>query len=294
MNISTTILHPGASVVDLRRFDPSDRLGLGSKEDAESMLQADIRELAALQEVFAARKERALLIVLQGMDAAGKDGIIKHVMSGINPQGVDVHSFRQPSPEELAHDFLWRESTVLPQIGRIGIFNRSYYEEVLVVRVNREALGAENPKEASEAWRERYEDINAFERHLTRCGTIVIKFFLHLSKDEQRKRLLARLGNVEKLWKFSDADLEGHQQWEAYQRAYSEMLAGTSTTWAPWHIVPSDRKWVARAVVGKALLVALRRLPSEFPKPSEERIAKSALLARALQAEAEEGAISSA
>ena len=288
MNLKHTTIAPGESV-DLERYDPVDRCGLNSKEDSEQLLQANVRDLTALQEIFAARKERALLIVLQGMDAAGKDGVIKHVMSGINPQGVDVHGFRQPSTKELAHDFLWRESKVLPQFGRIGIFNRSYYEEVLVVRVNREAREAEGAKEGAETWRERYEDINAFERHLVRCGTIVLKFFLHLSKEEQRKRLLARLDDRDKLWKFSDADLDGHMHWDAYQRAYSEMLAGTSTTWAPWHIVPADRKWVSRAVVGEIVLSALRDLPAEYPKPSKERIEKSALLARALEGEAEKG-----
>ncbi len=286
MNLKHTTIAPGESV-DLERYDPADRCGLSSKEDSEQLLQANIRDLTALQEIFAARKERALLIVLQGMDAAGKDGIIKHVMSGINPQGVDVHGFRQPSAIELAHDFLWRESKVLPQFGRIGIFNRSYYEEVLVVRVNRAALEAEGAREAAESWHDRYEDINAFERHLVRNGTIILKFFLHLSKGEQRKRLLARLDNLDKLWKFSDADLDAHMHWDAYQRAYSEMLAGTSTTWAPWHIVPADRKWVSRAVVGEIVLSALRDLPAEYPKPSKERIEKSALLARALEGEAE-------
>ena len=288
MNIDSIQVAPGSSV-DLARYDPANRCGLGSKEDSERMLQEDIGELAALQDIFAARKERALLIVLQGMDAAGKDGIIKHVMSGINPQGVDVHGFRKPSAEELGHDFLWRESNVLPQVGRIGIFNRSYYEEVLVVRVNREARAAENPQEAIETWRERYEDINSFERHLVRCGTIVLKFFLHLSKEEQRRRLLSRLDDAGKLWKFSDADLEGHLHWNAYQRAYTEMLAGTSTTWAPWHILPADRKWVARAMAAKTILSQLRHLPARYPKASEERLQKSARLAEMLAAEAPDG-----
>ncbi len=283
MNLTNVTFAPGTPI-DLDRVDPADRCGLRSKEDSEQLLESDIRDLSALQEIFAARKERAVLIVLQGMDAAGKDGIIKHVMSGINPQGVDVHGFRQPSSKELAHDFLWRESKVLPQFGRIGIFNRSYYEEVLVVRVKREALGAEGV-EAAEDWRERFEDINAFERHLVRCGTIVLKFFLNISKEEQRQRLLARLDNVDKLWKFSDADLDGHLHWDAYRRAYSEMLHGTNTTWAPWHIVPADRKWVARAVVGKIVLATLQTLPSTYPKADKERFEKAARLARALEAE---------
>ncbi len=284
MNLENITIAPGSSV-DLAGLDPASRCGLGSKEESERILQQDIADLAALQEIFAARKERALLIVLQGMDAAGKDGIIKHVMSGINPQGVDVHGFRKPSGEELGHDFLWRESNVLPPFGRIGIFNRSYYEEVLVVRVNREVRSAENPQEALETWRERYEDINAFERHLVRNGTIVLKLFLHLSKEEQRRRLLARLENAEKLWKFSDADLEGHQHWKAYQRAYTDMLAATSTTWAPWHILPADRKWVARAMAARCIISILRRLPAEYPQASEVRLQKSAELARVLAAE---------
>ncbi|MGC8484695.1 MAG: PPK2 family polyphosphate kinase [Candidatus Baltobacteraceae bacterium] len=284
MNFENITIAPGSSV-DLAGYDPASRCGLGSKEESEHILQKDIVDLEALQDIFAARKERALLIVLQGMDAAGKDGIIKHVMSGINPQGVDVHGFRKPSVEELGHDFLWRESNVLPQLGRIGIFNRSYYEEVLVVRVNREARSAENPQEAFEAWRERYEDINAFERHLVRCGTIVLKFFLHLSKDEQRRRLLSRLENADKLWKFSDADLEGHLHWKAYQRAYTDMLAATSTAWAPWHILPADRKWVARAMAAKSILAALRHLPAKYPQASDERLQKSARLAQLLAAE---------
>ncbi len=284
MNLENITIAPGSSV-DLARFDPASRCGLGSKEESERILQQDIADLEALQDIFAARKERALLIVLQGMDAAGKDGIIKHVMSGINPQGVDVHGFRKPSGEELGHDFLWRESNVLPPFGRIGIFNRSYYEEVLVVRVNREVRSAENPQEARETWRERYEDINAFERHLVRNGTIVLKLFLHLSKEEQRRRLLARLENADKLWKFSDADLEGHQHWKAYQRAYTDMLAATSTTWAPWHILPADRKWVARAMAARCIISILRRLPAEYPEASEERLQKSAELARVLAAE---------
>ncbi|MHB8202034.1 MAG: PPK2 family polyphosphate kinase [Acidithiobacillus sp.] len=273
------------SNLDLGSYDPSGHCGLRSKEDAAEKLHRDIEKLATLQDVFAARKTHALLIVLQGMDAAGKDGIIKHVISGINPQGVYVRSFRQPTDEELRHDYLWRESKVLPEYGQMGIFNRSYYEEVLVVRVSRETQERENAREVADTWAERYEDINAFERHLTRCGTIVLKFFLHLSKDEQRRRLLDRLDDPSKMWKFSDADFEGHTRWDAYQRAFTEMLEHTSTDGAPWYVVPADRKWVARIVVGNIIVSALQHLSLEYPEPSEERRTAYTLLAESLREE---------
>jgi PPK2 family polyphosphate:nucleotide phosphotransferase len=248
-------------------------------------LGRDIERLAKLQDVFAAQSQHALLIVLQGMDAAGKDGIIKHVMSGVNPQGVDVHSFRQPSKEEELHDFLWRENNVLPARGRIAIFNRSYYEEVLVVRVQPEFLAAECAAPSPDLWKERYEDINALERHLVRCGTVMLKFFLHLSKDEQRKRLLARLEQPKKMWKLSDSDLQAHDRWDGYATAYSEMLARTSTQWAPWYVIPSDRKWVARAVVGAILNETLEGLDLHYPEPSPERRRRYAQIAEELKAE---------
>ncbi|HTA39214.1 MAG TPA: PPK2 family polyphosphate kinase, partial [Candidatus Acidoferrales bacterium] len=260
---------------------------LDSKDDARKILKRDVKRLCELQDMFAAQTSHAVLIVLQGMDAAGKDGIVKHVMTGLNPQGVNVYGFRAPTTEEVRHDFLWRESKVLPERGRIAIFNRSYYEEVLVVRVHPEILQAQGVADpGADPWTWRYEDINAFERHLTRCGTIVLKFCLHLSKEEQRKRLLRRLENPDKMWKASDADLVGHSEWDAYVSAYEAMLANTSTPWAPWHVVPADHKWVARCVIGGAVVAALEALNLEYPRLSDQRCATYAQLAKQLEAEA--------
>jgi PPK2 family polyphosphate:nucleotide phosphotransferase len=286
MQPSDFIVPPGSGTVSLAGYDTASKAGIDSKKDARKILQRDVEKLCALQDMFAAQTSHAVLIVLQGMDAAGKDGIVKHVMSGVNPQGVNVYSFRAPSPEELRHDFLWRENKVLPERGRIAIFNRSYYEEVLIVRVHPELLQSQGIADPGpDPWTGRYEDINAFERHLTRCGTIVLKFCLHLSKEEQRKRLLCRLETPNKMWKASDADLVGHSEWDAYVGAYEAMLAATSTPWAPWHVVPADRKWVSRAVVGAAVVAALEGLGLEYPQPSEARREKYGELAKALEAE---------
>jgi PPK2 family polyphosphate:nucleotide phosphotransferase len=273
--------------IRLRDDDAASKDGFSKKKDSRKALRADLDSLARLDDVFAARRDRAMLIVLQGMDAAGKDGLIKHVMSGMNPQGVDVYSFRKPSEEELLHDYLWRESKVLPQRGRVAIFNRSYYEEVLVARVEPQVLKNESATPSDAEWHDRYDDINAFERHLTRCGTVVLKFFLHVSKGEQRKRLLKRLQTPTKMWKASDADLDAHERWDAYMRAYEEMLAHTNTLWAPWHVVPADRKWVARAVVGRTLVETFEKLKLEYPEPSPQRRALFARLATKLEAEGE-------
>ncbi len=274
------------AAVRLSDYDPASKAGFDDKDDSLRALECDIEKLAHLHDVFAAQSEHALLVVLQGMDAAGKDGIIKHVMAGMNPQGVNVYGFRQPTEEERRHDFLWRESKVLPERGRIAIFNRSYYEEVLVVRVLPELLGQEGEERAgAREWERRYRDINAFERHLTDCGTVVLKFCLHLSKEEQRKRLLARLEDPEKMWKASQADLEGHARWAEYVEAYEAMLSHTSTAWAPWYLVPADRKWVSRAVVGGIVVEALERLKLHYPKPGEQRRELFAKLAVQLRAE---------
>jgi len=274
------------ATVDLAEFDPRSKAGFAKKREALEALEDDVARLITLHDVFAAQSKYALLIVLQGMDAAGKDGIIKHVMSGMNPEGVGVYEFRKPTDEEERHDFLWRESKVLPERGRIAIFNRSYYEEVLVVRVHPELLASEGAESNGVVgWQQRYDDINAFERHLTRCGTIVLKFFLHLSKEEQRKRLLARLETPDKMWKCSDADLEGHSRWDDYMSAYQEMLDHTSTQWAPWYVVPADRKWVSRAVVGGVVVDALDRLGLRYPEPSAGRSRLFAGLAEQLKAE---------
>jgi len=247
------------------------------KADAERKLRADIERLAALQDMFYAQGQRAMLIIFQGMDAAGKDGAIKHVMSGVNPQGVDVSSFKTPSTEELAHDYLWRSTKALPQRGRIGIFNRSYYEELGVVRVHAAILAGETlPPEARapNVWNERFEDIAAYERYLTRNGTLILKFFLHLSKDEQRKRLLERIDTPEKNWKISAADVRERAYWDAYQHVYGEMLTHTSTEVAPWYIVPADHKWFTRAAVADIIVARLEGLELAYPRVSDEQRAE--------------------
>jgi PPK2 family polyphosphate:nucleotide phosphotransferase len=274
------------SAIQLSDYDPSSKAGFDDKKDALRTLEGDIERMEEQQDMFAAQTERAILIVLQGMDTAGKDGIIKHVMTGINPEGVHVHSFREPSTTELRHDYLWRESNALPERGRIAIFNRSYYEEVLVVRVQPQLLSREGVTAVSDVlWQNRFEDINAFEHHLTRSGTIVLKFFLHISKDEQRKRLLARLETPTKMWKASDADLAGHAQWDAYANAYEEMLGRTSTPWAPWYAIPSDHKWVARVLVASIILDTFERLQLAYPEPSPARREAYEKLADQLEAE---------
>jgi PPK2 family polyphosphate:nucleotide phosphotransferase len=271
--------------IDLNDCNPRSRAGFKSKSEAEKILKEDSRRLADLHDVFAAQTEHALLVVLQGMDSAGKDGIIKHVMSGMNPQGVNVYGFRKPSDEEELHDFLWRATQVLPARGRIAIFNRSYYEEVLVVRVEPDLLKEEAASDRHHVWEHRYEDINCFERHLTRCGTIVVKFFLHLSKEEQRQRLCERLKTPDKMWKASDADLAGHAKWDAYAYAYRQMLEHTNTEWAPWHVVPADRKWVARALVARKIVETLESLKLRYPDLSPQRKKRYAELAAQLETE---------
>jgi len=286
MQLSDFVVPPG-SAVSLAAYDTASTAGIDSKEDARAFLKGDVKELCKLQDKFAAQTSHAVLIVLQGMDAAGKDGIIKHVMTGLNPQGVNVYGFRAPTTQEVRHDFLWRESKVLPERGRIAIFNRSYYEEVLVIRVHPEMLLAQGVTDPGpDPWTPRYDDINAFERHLTRNGTIVLKFCLHLSKEEQRKRLLTRLETPDKMWKASDADLVGHSEWDAYVKAYEAMLTATSTEWAPWYIVPADRKWVSRCVVGAVVVDALQKLGLAYPQPSPERVEKYGELAKQLESEA--------
>lgn len=286
MKADEFVVAPDRAGFDLSAFDPRSKAWLENKEDGRKALERSAEKLAKLHDIFAAQSEYALLIVLQGMDAAGKDGIIKHVMSGMNPQGVDVYSFRQPTEEEDRHDFLWPQSKVLPARGRFAIFNRSHYEEVLIVRVHPELLEKENVRRVPDLWQQRYEDINAFERHLSRCGTVILKFFLHLSKEEQRARLLARLEQPEKMWKASDADLEGHRHWDEYAAAYREALAHTSTSCAPWYVIPADRKWVARAVVGAIVVEALEGLNLHYPEPTAERRRRYAELAEELKSEA--------
>jgi PPK2 family polyphosphate:nucleotide phosphotransferase len=259
----------------LRRHRPDERGPFAGKSEALDHLKRGVEELEARQELLHAQGEHSLLIILQGLDAAGKDSAIKHVMSGVNPQGTEVHAFKQPSQEELAHDYLWRAATRLPERGRIGIFNRSYYEEVLVVRVHPELLGAERLPDrcvTKKIWAERFEDINAFERYLWRNGTIVRKFFLYVSRAEQRQRLLERLVDPSRNWKFSPADLAEHGRWRDYMDAYRDALAATSTAHAPWYIVPADHKWFAHALIADVIVRTLDDLDLRLPKlPRDQR-----------------------
>ena len=257
----------------LRQIDPRDGGGL-KKQEGQEYLQRGIRMLAALQDRLYAQDEWGVLLVFQAMDAAGKDGAIKHVMSGLNPQGCQVYSFKAPSSEELDHDFMWRTSKALPERGRIGIFNRSYYEEVLVVRVHPAILdGQKLPKRVvtKRIWEDRFEDIVAFERYLARQGYVILKFFLHVSKEEQKERFLERLDRPEKNWKFSKADVQEREHWDAYQRAYEDMIRATAAPHAPWYVVPADRKWFTRLVVAAAIHDALDRLKLAYPTVSEAK-----------------------
>jgi PPK2 family polyphosphate:nucleotide phosphotransferase len=264
----------------LRDFDPGETKSK-FEDRADELLAASIRIISDLQEKLYAQDRWSILLVFQAMDAAGKDGTIKHVMSGINPQGCRVTSFKAPSSTELNHDFLWRCNRQLPERGQIGIFNRSYYEETLVVRVHKAMLAAERiPDElrGKHLWRDRFEDINAYEKYLARNGTIIRKFFLHISRAEQKKRFLARLDEPGKNWKFSDADLKERAYWDDYQDAYEEMIQATATPHAPWHIVPANHKRFAHIVVAGAVIDALESLQLEFPKVTREQ---QEILARA-------------
>jgi len=244
-------------------------------ERAKEILEKNRVELDAAQELLYANDTRSVLLIFQAMDAAGKDGTIRHVMAGVNPQGCQVFSFKQPSAEELDHNFLWRCMKSLPERGRIGIFNRSYYEDVLVVKVHPEWINeAQFGKPDKKFWEKRYEDINNFEKHLARNGTVVIKFFLHLSKNEQKKRFLARLNDPKKQWKFSETDLPDRELWKDYQKAYEDALSATSTKKAPWYIIPADSKPFARAVVAEIIVAAINDLKLEYPKISPEKMAK--------------------
>jgi PPK2 family polyphosphate:nucleotide phosphotransferase len=243
------------------------------KARAKEALDQNLRDLAEAQSLLYADDRYAVLIVLQAMDAAGKDGTIKHVMSGVNPQGCQVYSFKKPSNEELDHNFLWRYMKSLPERGRIGIFNRSYYEDVLVVKVHPEFLGAQLPREkvGKKFWEERYEDINSFERHLVRNGTLILKFFLNVSKEEQKRRFLERLDRPEKNWKFSPSDMAERGFWEDYMQAYEDALSATSTEEAPWYVIPADYKWVTRSVVADIVTTSIRSLDLKYPVVTPEK-----------------------
>jgi PPK2 family polyphosphate:nucleotide phosphotransferase len=271
----------------LKDVDPGDTLGMGSeaKPRVKQALAMGIEALAKLQDMLYAQDRLAVLVIFQAMDAAGKDGTIKHVMSGVNPQGCQVYSFRAPNDEELDHDFLWRCVKCLPERGRIGIFNRSYYEEVLVVRVHQELLERERlPVTASpeEIFEDRYTDIRHFEQYLGRNGIVVLKFFLHVSKKEQKKRLLERLENPQKYWKFSGADVKERDYWNDYMDAYETMVRRTATKDAPWYVVPADNKWFTRAVVAAAIIDALGSLDLHYPEIGPEKRKELAAARRAL------------
>ena len=253
----------------LKDFDPADTGHWRSKEHAAEALQDGVQRMADLQDKLYAQDRWALLLIFQAMDAAGKDGAIKHVMSGINPQGCQVYSFKAPSERELQHDFLWRTTLDLPERGHIGIFNRSYYEEVLVVRVHPELLAGEKVPPSlvgKKIWEERFEDIVCFERHMARSGTVIRKFFLHLSRKEQKKRFLKRLEEPEKNWKFSAGDIHERECWDDYQDAYEDMIRNTSTKHAPWYVVPADNKWFSRLVISTVIVDTLESLGLDYPK----------------------------
>jgi PPK2 family polyphosphate:nucleotide phosphotransferase len=259
---------PGAKVRLERDFDPAFKAGVENKREGLELLQQGVELLSEYQARLAAQDVRGVLVVLQGLDASGKDGTIRHVMSGVNPQGVGVHSFKVPSHEELSHDYLWRHINRLPARGEIGIFNRSHYEEVLVVRVHPENLERERVPDAAKGkgiWRRRYREINDWERYLADNGFRIVKLLLNLSKEEQRVRLLRRLDVPERNWKFSISDVEERPYWDAYQLAFSEMLTHTSTAWAPWHVIPADRKWFARLVAARVIVATLMELDPQYP-----------------------------
>jgi PPK2 family polyphosphate:nucleotide phosphotransferase len=283
---------PGKSV-RLKDYDPGwngdPKVPKEQRKDfAQNLLSEDVSMLAAAQELLYASDSWAVLLIFQAMDAAGKDGTIKHVMSGVNPQGVQVYSFKHPSAEELDHDFLWRSTRVLPERGRIGIFNRSYYEEVLIVKVHPELVAAQkipDTKLDKSFWKQRYESINALEQHLVRNGTLILKFFLHLSKDEQRKRFLDRVNDPKKHWKFSPADVAERSFWKDYQAAYEEMLEATSTKWAPWYVIPADHKWVSRAAVANIVVREIAALNLRYPEVTDEKREQIARAKKQLESE---------
>ena len=272
MNHEHFIVPPGKKI-RLKDYDPGFTAHYQNKDEASTKLRKDIERLAKYQDVLYAQNTYALLVVLQAMDTAGKDGIIRHVMSGVNPQGTQVHSFKTPSAEELDHDFLWRNMRALPERGGIGIFNRSYYEEVLIVRVHPEILDLQKLPPALKGkniWKQRFDEINNFEKYLVRNGIVVLKFFLNLSKEEQKRRLLARINTPEKNWKFSLTDAKERAHWDDYMMAFEDAFNHTSTEHAPWHIVPADHKWFTRTVVADIIVEKLKALKLRYPAISKE------------------------
>ena len=275
MNHDPFIVPPGKKI-KLKDYDPGFTGKFKNKEEATEKLRKDVQRLAKLQDVLYAQNTYGLLVILQAMDAAGKDGAIRHVMSGVNPQGTQVFSFKGPSAEELDHDYLWRSFKALPERGRIGIFNRSYYEEVLVVRVHPEILNfSQLPaelKKKKDIWEKRFDEINNFERYLVRNGIHVVKFFLNVSKEEQKRRFLARIETPEKNWKFSVNDAKERAFWDEYMDAFEDCFNHTSTDWAPWYIIPADNKWFTRAAVADVIIEKLKSLNLAYPQVSEEHM----------------------
>jgi len=272
MNIDKFLVPPGKKI-NLKDYDPDYTGDYNKKEEAKEILTSNIAKLSALQDILYASNSYALLITLQAIDAAGKDGMIKHIMSGVNPQGCQVYSFKSPSVEELDHDYMWRCLKVLPEKGKIGIFNRSYYEEVLVVKVHKEILDKQNipeEKKKGKLWEERYEDINNIEKYFHRNGIINLKFFLNISKEEQKLRFLKRINTPEKNWKFSMSDLKERNYWKEYMNAFEDMLNNTSSKHTPWYVVPANNKWFSRAVVSEIIVKTLESLNLKYPEVSEE------------------------
>lgn len=273
MDISKFLVEPSAKF-DLSEIKTDYTGRIESKEQAENMLSKNIEIMTELQDKLYAQDKYSVLIIFQAMDAAGKDGTIKHVMSGLNPQGTQVFSFKQPSKEELDHGFLWRIQKVVPERGRIGIFNRSHYEDVLIVRVHNLIRFQQIPEELidDKIWQKRFRQINDFEKYLYENGTVIIKFFLHISKEEQKKRFLSRIDDPAKNWKFSAADVEERKYWNDYMNAYQDAISATSTKYAPWYIIPADKKWFARLAVSEIIVQTLKKLNPEYPSLSKEQI----------------------
>ena len=272
----------------LSNYDPGDTCGLKNKHEASELLQQGIEWLAREQGMLYAQDRWSLLLIFQAMDAAGKDGTIKHVMSGVNPQGCQVFSFKEPSQEDLSHDFMWRYSKRLPERGRIGIFNRSYYEEVLIVRVHEKIFKQQKipqPLAGTRIWDERLADIANFEDYLNRQGVVILKFFLHVSRKEQKKRFMRRLDTPEKNWKFSPSDVHEREFWEGYMRAYEEAIRATASEHAPWFVVPADHKWFTRLAVAAAIVQAVEQLNLTYPKPDAKKSAELAAMRAALASE---------
>ena len=288
MNHDPYIVKPGSQISLVKDYNPGYKCEFHQKGDAVRKLKAGILQLAKYQDILYAQNNYSLLIIFQAMDAAGKDSTIKHVMSGVNPQGCQVFSFKAPSEEELDHDYLWRSMRALPERGRIGIFNRSYYEELLIVRVHPEILKKQQlpsfPK-GDQIWKQRFEEINNFEKYLVNNGVIILKFFLNVSKSVQRKRFLERIDSPEKNWKFSASDLQERSFWDDYMNAYEEVFNHTSTEFAPWYIVPADRKWFTRLIVADIICQKLQELNLQYPKISEEYKRKLSEAKKALEAE---------